>query len=143
MTDACDAGAEVLVTPGYLQETALKAVAPKYPDVQFVFIDGWDMGMPNLVGVSYQEEQAGYFAGYATVMEGYTKLGFSGGGGSGAGVTITPIAFLIIKGEQVRMMPIAVPANSTADRIVEQLPELLDKLSDFLDGRKKPQEPAE
>ena len=35
------------------------------------------MGMPNLVGVSYQEEQAGYFAGYATVMEGYTKLGFS------------------------------------------------------------------
>ena len=81
MTDACDAGAEVLVTPGYLQETALKAVAPKYPDVQFVFIDGWDMGMPNLVGVSYQEEQAGYFAGYATVMEGYTKLGFSGGGG--------------------------------------------------------------
>ena len=81
MTDACDAGAEVLVTPGYLQETALKAVAPKYPDVQFVFIDGWDMGMKNLVGVSYQEEQAGYFAGYATVMDGYTKLGFSGGGG--------------------------------------------------------------
>lgn len=81
MTDACDAGAEVLVTPGFLQETALKAVAPKYPDVQFVFIDGWDMGMKNLVGVSYQEEQAGYFAGYATVMEGYTKLGFSGGGG--------------------------------------------------------------
>ena len=65
------------------------------------------------------------------------------GGGSGAGVTITPIAFLIIKGEQVRMMPIAVPANSTADRIVEQLPELLDKLGDFLDGRKKPREPAE
>ena len=81
MTDACDAGAEVLVTPGFLQETALKEVAPKYPDVQFVFIDGWDMGMPNLVGVSYQEEQAGYFAGYATVMDGYTKLGFSGGGG--------------------------------------------------------------
>ena len=81
MTDACDAGAEVLVTPGFLQETALKAVAPEYPDVQFVFIDGWDMEMPNLVGVSYQEEQAGYFAGYATVMEGYTKLGFSGGGG--------------------------------------------------------------
>ena len=58
-------------------------------------------------------------------------------------MTITPIAFLIIKGEQVRMMPIAVPANSTADRIVEQLPELLDKLGDFLDARKKPQEPAE
>jgi basic membrane protein A len=81
MTDACEAGAEVLVTPGFLQETALKAVVPNYPDVQFVFIDGWDMGYDNLVGVSYQEEQAGYLAGYAAVMEGFTKLGFSGGGG--------------------------------------------------------------
>ena len=81
MTDACEAGAEVLVTPGFLQETALKAVVPQYPDVQFVFIDGWDMGFDNLVGVSYQEEQAGYLAGYAAVMEGFTKLGFSGGGG--------------------------------------------------------------
>lgn len=81
MTDACEAGAQVIVTPGFLQENALKEVVPKYPDVQFVFVDGWDMGFDNLVGVSYQEEQAGYLAGYAAVMEGYTKLGFSGGGG--------------------------------------------------------------
>jgi len=81
MTDACEAGAQVIVTPGFLQETALNAVVPNYPEVQFVFIDGWDMGYDNLVGVSYQEEQAGYLAGYAAVMEGYTKLGFSGGGG--------------------------------------------------------------
>ena len=81
MTDACEAGAEVIVTPGFLQATALEAVCPQYPEVQFIFIDGWDMGAPNLLGVSYQEEQAGYLAGYAAVMEGYTKLGFSGGGG--------------------------------------------------------------
>lgn len=81
MTDACEAGAEVLVTPGFLQDTALEAVAPQYPDVQFIFIDGWDTGLDNILGVSYQEEQAGYLAGYAAVMEGYTKLGFSGGGG--------------------------------------------------------------
>ena len=81
MTDACDAGAEVIVTPGFLQQTALEAVAPKYPEVQFIFIDGWDLGIDNVLGVSYQEEQAGYLAGYAAVMEGYTKLGFSGGGG--------------------------------------------------------------
>ena len=81
MTDACEAGAEVIVTPGFLQATALETVAPQYPDVQFIFIDGWDMGLDNVLGVSYQEEQAGYLAGYAAVMEGYTKLGFSGGGG--------------------------------------------------------------
>ncbi|MBQ1959528.1 MAG: BMP family ABC transporter substrate-binding protein, partial [Firmicutes bacterium] len=79
--DACAAGAEVLVTPGFLQATAIAEVAAQYPEVQFVFIDGWDMGFDNLVGVSYQEEQAGYLAGYAAVMEGFTKLGFSGGGG--------------------------------------------------------------
>lgn len=81
MTDACEAGAEVIVTPGFLQATALETVAPQYPDVQFIFIDGWDMKLDNVLGVSYQEEQAGYLAGYAAVMEGYTKLGFSGGGG--------------------------------------------------------------
>ena len=81
MTDACEAGAEVIVTPGFLQATALEAVAPQYPEVQFIFIDGWDMGLDNVLGVSYQEEQAGYLAGYAVVMEGFTKLGFSGGGG--------------------------------------------------------------
>ncbi|MBR1990201.1 MAG: BMP family ABC transporter substrate-binding protein, partial [Firmicutes bacterium] len=81
MTDACEAGAEVVVAPGWLQETALKAVAPNYPEVQFVFIDGSDIGFDNVVSVSYKEEQAGYLAGYAAVMEGFTKLGFSGGGG--------------------------------------------------------------
>jgi len=81
MTDACEAGAKVIVTPGFLQETALTAVAPKYPEVQFLFIDGYDIGQDNVLGVNYQEEQAGYLAGYAAVMEGYTKLGFSGGGG--------------------------------------------------------------
>ena len=34
-----------------------------------------------MAGISFQEEQAGYFAGYAVVMDGFTKLGFSGGGG--------------------------------------------------------------
>ncbi|MCQ2554854.1 MAG: BMP family ABC transporter substrate-binding protein [Clostridia bacterium] len=81
MKAAIEGGAKAIVTPGFLQENALKAVVADNPDVQFIFIDGWDMGYKNLVGVSYQEEQAGFFAGYAAVMEGYTKLGFSGGGG--------------------------------------------------------------
>lgn len=111
MTDACDAGAEVIVTPGFLQATALEAVAPKYPEVQFVFIDGWDMGIENVLGVSYKEEQAGYLAGYAAVMEGYTKLGFSGGGGGsnpaciryGYGYAQGANAAAAAKGETVEM----------------------------------------
>ena len=33
------------------------------------------------LGIAFQEEQCGYLAGYAAVKEGYTKLGFCGGGG--------------------------------------------------------------
>lgn len=62
------------------------------------------------------------------------------GGGMGAGVSIDPVAFLVIRGESVRMIPVAEPASSTLDRIVEQAPDLLDKLADFLDGRKPKEE---
>ena len=58
------------------------------------------------------------------------------GGGLGAGVSIDPVAFLIIKGDSIRMLPVAEPASTTVDRIVEQAPDLIDKLADFLDGRK-------
>ncbi len=59
------------------------------------------------------------------------------GGGMGAGVNITPVAFLIVRGDSVRMLPVAEPASSTIDRIVEQAPDLVDKLSAFLESRKE------
>ena len=78
---ACDNGAEVVVAAGFMQESALKAAAEAYPNVNFVFIDGYPIGFDNVAGIAFQEEQSGYLAGYAAVMEGYTKLGFTGGGG--------------------------------------------------------------
>ncbi len=57
------------------------------------------------------------------------------GGGVGAGVKVTPIAFLIIKEGNVRMLPVAAPANTTADRIVELVPDTLDKIAAFVDSR--------
>lgn len=55
------------------------------------------------------------------------------GGGVGAGVKVTPIAFLVIKDGAVRMIPVAVPANTTADRLVEMVPDTLDKIANFVD----------
>ena len=78
---ACENGAEVVVAAGFMQEGALKAAAEAYPNVNFVFIDGYPIGFDNVAGIAFQEHQSGYLAGYATVMEGYTKLGFMGGGG--------------------------------------------------------------
>ena len=81
MKAAVEGGAKVIVTPGFLQGTALEKAAKEFPDVKFIFIDGWAMGLDNVSGIAYKEEQSGYLAGYAAVMEGYTKLGFCGGGG--------------------------------------------------------------
>ena len=57
------------------------------------------------------------------------------GGGVGAGVKVTPVAFLIIKEGSVRMMPVAAPANTTVDRLVEMVPDTLDKVAAFIDAR--------
>ena len=91
MNLACDNGAEIVVAAGFMQEAALRAAAKKYPNVNFVFIDGYPIGeeagvadspvLKNVAGIAFMEQQSGYLAGYATVMEGYTKLGFTGGGG--------------------------------------------------------------
>lgn len=55
------------------------------------------------------------------------------GGGSGAGVNIMPIAFLIVKGDTVRMLPIAPPPGTTVDRVVEMVPEVIDKVTGFIE----------
>ena len=81
MTDAAEAGAEVIVAAGYLQQPALEKAAAAYPDVHFIFIDGSIEGVDNIASVIYKEEQAGYLAGYAAAMNGYKSIGFSGGGG--------------------------------------------------------------
>ena len=57
------------------------------------------------------------------------------GGGVGAGVKVTPVAFLVIKEGSVRMIPVATPANTTADRLVEMVPDTLDKIAAFIDSR--------
>ena len=92
MQAAVDAGAKVVVCAGFLQEAALRTAAMNNPDVHFVFIDGYPLDddpdpnvqgniLTNVAGINFQEEQCGYLAGYAIVKEGFTKIGFSGGGG--------------------------------------------------------------
>ena len=58
------------------------------------------------------------------------------GGGVGGGVNVTPICFLIVSNGNVRMMPVAAPANTTADRIVEMVPDTIDKLTAYFDSKK-------
>lgn len=53
------------------------------------------------------------------------------GGGSGAGVSIKPVAFLVIQGENVKLLP--VEHNCTIDRILDYMPELCDKAEKMID----------
>ena len=59
------------------------------------------------------------------------------GGGIGAGIQVTPVAFLILRGDSVRMLPVALAPNTTADRVVELVPDVIDQITDFVDKRKK------
>ena len=87
MAAAIEKGAKVVVCPGYLFEDAVYEAQAKYPEVQFLLLDGEphtaDYSVyetaANTHNILYKEEQAGYLAGYAAVMDGYRSLGFCGG----------------------------------------------------------------
>ena len=83
---AIDEGYNVIVMPGYAFGGAIVETAPNFPDVKFIALDvsADDLGegfvIPaNLYCAVYQEELAGYMAGYAAVKLGYKNLGFLGG----------------------------------------------------------------
>lgn len=100
-------GASTVVCPGYLFENVIWIVQQDHPDVNFIFLDGSPSNVvtfddasttdvdetvllegsteadftigDNTLPIFYQEEQSGFLAGYAAVMDGYTELGFVGG----------------------------------------------------------------
>jgi basic membrane protein A len=99
MKFAVEGGAEIVVCAGFLQASALEKAAKEFTDVKFVFIDGWGTGIANIMSIDFQEEQSGYLAGYAAVKEGFTKLGFTGGGG-GANPACCRFGYGYVQGAQ-------------------------------------------
>ena len=67
--------------------------------------------------------------------------------GSGAAVKVDPIGFLMISDSNVRMVGIQLPASNTADRIIDMVPEVLDRIDRFAgrmgSSKKAPREEAE
>ena len=57
------------------------------------------------------------------------------GGGAGCGVKITPVALIVLQDDHVRLLPVAEPAGSAAERVIEQLPELIDRISALIKER--------
>lgn len=57
------------------------------------------------------------------------------GGGTGAGVKVTPVAFVVIKEGSVRIMNIAPPASGAADRLIEMLPDVIDRIEGMVKSK--------
>lgn len=62
------------------------------------------------------------------------------GGGSGAGANVVPVAFLIVNGKDVKLLPVAPPPNTTVDRIVELVPEMFEKVEGYFKKDKNKEE---
>jgi len=84
---AVEGGAEIVITPGFLFESSIYSAQTLYPNVKFVLIDG-EPHTPdystyntasNTLCILFDEQEAGFFAGYAAVIGGMENLGFFGG----------------------------------------------------------------
>ena len=95
------------------------------------------VGEPIVVGdvtiIPISKVSVGFGGGGADNAKAANKDAF--GGGMGGGVKVNPVCFLVVKDGNVRMMPVPIPANSTADRILEMVPDTLDKISAFIDSK--------
>ena len=55
------------------------------------------------------------------------------GGGNATGVKIEPMGFLIIKDGVVRMVNVTPPASKTVDRVIDLVPQVMDRIDAFID----------
>ena len=74
------------------------------------------------------------------------SVGFGGGGielsqksagGNATGVKIDPIGFLVIKDGMIRMVNVTPPASNTVDRLIDMVPQVLDRVDEFIARQKE------
>ena len=59
------------------------------------------------------------------------------GGGSGASAKLEPVAFLIIREGNVKLLPVMPPPATTVDRVIEAVPEVVDKVTGFIEKQQE------
>ena len=84
---AVNNGIEIIVAPGFGWGAAIFEAQDRFPNLKMVVLDDEPRShdfsefraAPNALGIYFAEQEAGFFAGYGIVKEGYTNLGFMGG----------------------------------------------------------------
>ena len=77
--------------------------------------------------------------GFGTGGSDYGKTTDKFGGAGAAGVKIDPVSFLIIKDGVTRVVPVALPAIGPVDRILDMVPEVMDRVEGFVARKKEEQ----
>ena len=105
-----------------------------------------------VIGDAIETKDGGYIVPISKVSFGFASGGsefnqnninhsdpkYPFGGGSGAGVSVKPVAFLVVKEDKTRLLP--VDADNTYDRIVDTVPQILDMIKDFVKKNKNKEE---
>ena len=78
--------------------------------------------------------------GYGGGGSDYGKQAPKFGGASTAGVKVEPVAFLVVKDGVTRVMPVALPAVGTVDRVIDLVPQVMDRVESFIDKKKAEKE---
>ncbi len=63
------------------------------------------------------------------------------GGGAGGSVKVTPVCFLVIRGDSVRMLPVA-ESESGTDKIIDMVPDVVNKIAELIKSKKAEKEEA-
>ena len=61
-----------------------------------------------------------------------SEMGHPFGGGSGAGIALNPVAFLVVGKESVRLLPVS--QNAIYDRLIDAVPQLIDQIQSAVQG---------
>ena len=83
------------------------------------------------------------FAGGGTDLARKQETADAFGGGIGAGVSIVPVAFIVVKADSIKLLHVSPPAETTLDRLIETVPEVFDKVTDFVNKRKEDADDSE
>ena len=75
--------------------------------------------------------------GFGTGGRDYGKSADKFGGAGAAGVKIDPVSFLIIKDGMTRVVPVAIPAVGVADRVLDLVPEVIERVEHFIERKKE------
>ena len=75
--------------------------------------------------------------GFGTGGSDYGKDADKFGGAGAAGVKIDPVSFLIIKDGMTRVVPVAIPAVGVADRVLDLVPEVIERVEHFIERKKE------